>query len=198
MSIAHLLEDFTAPASGVAVHLLDEEALEEQRLAAFERGYGAGWDDAVQAQEQGRAQLGSDLSATLSDLSFTYQEAMTRMTLSLEPMFQSLVQVVLPETFERGFATRLAEQLGEMAGEQIGQPMHLTVPAGTSEQVAALLPQDISPRLQLVEDPSLLPGQARLQVGIARREMDCAALLKSIATAFDAYLFEAREALSNE
>ncbi len=198
MSIAHLLEDFTAPAAGVAVHLMDEDALEEQRLAAFEQGYGAGWEDAIQAQEQGGVQLSSDLSATLSDLSFTYQEALTRMTLSLEPMFQSLVQVVLPETVERSFATRIAEQLSEMAREQIGQPMQLTVPVGTAEQVEAILPPEFSPRPHVSEDLSLEPGQARLQVGTAQREVDCAALLSSIATAFDAYLFEAKEALSNE
>ncbi|MEX0306355.1 MAG: ABC transporter ATP-binding protein [Ruegeria sp.] len=198
MPIAHLLEDFTVPTSGAAVHLLDEEALEEQRLAAFEQGYGAGWDDAIQAQEQGRAQLSTELSTTLSDLSFTYQEALTRMTLSLEPMFQSLVQVVLPETVERGFATRLTEQLCEMARDQIGQPMQLTVPAGTSEQIESILPQDFSPNPRIVEDSSLQPGQACLQVGTARREVDCAALLTAIALAFDAYLFEAKEALSNE
>ncbi len=198
MSIAHLLEDFTAPAAGATVHLLDEDALEEQRLAAFEQGYGAGWEDAVQAQEQSGAQLSSDLSATLSDLSFTYQEALTRMTLSLEPMFQSLVQTVLPETIEHSFATRLTEQLCEMAREQVGQPLQLTVPAGTSDQVEAVLPQDISPRPRVTEDASLQPGHARLQVGTAQREVDCANLLSSIAAAFDAYLFEAKEALSNE
>ncbi len=198
MSIAHLLEDFAAQTSGVAVHLLDDEALEEQRLAAFENGYGAGWDDAVQAQEQRRDQLGADLSAALSDLSFTYHEALTRMTLSLQPMFQSLVQIVLPETVERGFAARLAEQLNEMALEQVRQPMHLMVPAGTADQIEAHLPPDLTPAPKIVEDPSLQPGQARLQVGTARREVDCTALLAAIAGAFDAYLFEAKEALSNE
>ncbi len=198
MSIAHLLEDFTAPAAGVAVHLLDEEALEEQRLAAFEQGYGAGWEDAVQAQEQGGAQLSSDLSAALADLSFIYQEALTRMTLSLEPMFQSLIQVVLPETVELGFPARLTEQLCEMAREQIGQPMLLTVPEGAADQVQAVLPQDFTPLPKVVEDPSLQAGQARLQVGTACREVDCTALLASIAASFDAYLFEAKEALSNE
>lgn len=198
MSIAHLLEDFSVHTSGGAVHLLDEEALEEQRLAAFEQGYGAGWEDALQTQEQGRNQLEADLTATLSDLSFTYQEALTRMTFSLEPMFQSLIETVLPETLERGFATRLTEQLSEMAREQVGQPMQLTVPVGASSQIEALLPQDPATAPQVIEDPALEPGQARLQVGTSRREVDCTALLASIAGAFDAYLFEAKEAVSNE
>lgn len=109
MSIAHLLEDFSLHASGGAVHFLDDDALEDQRLAAFEKGYGAGWEDAVQAREQNSDQIGNELAAALSDLSFTYHEALTRMTLSLEPMFQSLVDTVLPETIDRGFARRLSE-----------------------------------------------------------------------------------------
>ncbi|WP_254448020.1 hypothetical protein [Ruegeria arenilitoris] len=114
MPIAHLLEDFSDNPDNGTTHLLDEEALEEHRLESFERGYSAGWEDAVAAQEQQFGQMNTDLAAALSDLSFTYQEALTRMTLSLEPMFESLVQVVLPKLLDRGFASRLTEQLTEI------------------------------------------------------------------------------------
>lgn len=198
MSIAHLLEDFTAQANGANVHLLDEEALEEERLAAFERGYGAGWEDALAAQEQGRAALTDEMRAAFSDLSFTYQEALTRMTLSLEPMFQSLIGVVLPQALDRGFAFRVVEQMSEMARSQIEQPILLAVPTGSLDAVTGLLPADVSPSPRVVEDPSLQPGQARLQVGTARAEVNCTDLLHKISEAFDAYLFEAKEALKNE
>ncbi|WP_170405947.1 ABC transporter ATP-binding protein [Ruegeria arenilitoris] len=198
MSIAHLLEDFTAQADGADLRLLDEEALEEERLAAFERGYGAGWEDALQAQTQGRAALAEDMRAAFSDMSFTYQEALTRMTLSLEPMFSALVQTVLPQALDRGLAARVIEQLSEMAKAQVAQPILLLVPPGVEGDVEALLPADITPLPKVVADPELLPGQARLQVGTARSEVDCAALLDAIAAAFDAYVFEAKEALSNE
>ena len=198
MSIAHLLEDFSIQTGAGALRMLDDEALEEQRLTAFESGYGAGWEDAVQAQDQVRGQLSADLSGTLSDLSFTYHEALTRMTLSLEPMFQGLVQTVLPETLNKGFGHQLVSQLCEMARDQVGQPMLLRVPDGIAEQVEPLVPQDMSLPLRIVEDPSLQPGQARLQVGSTSREVDCAALLTAISGAFDAYIFEAKEALSNE
>lgn len=198
MTIAHLLEDFTLNTAGEGVHLLDDDALEEQRLQSFERGYGAGWEDAMAAQQQGQDQLGADLSATLSDLSFTYQEALTRMSLSLEPMFQSLTRAVLPETLDRGFTGRLTEQLLDMAQEQIEQPMQLIVPPGAANSIEALLPSELSRPVKVVEDPTLQTGQARLQVGIARRAVDCGALLDAISAAFDAYIFEAKEALSNE
>ena len=198
MSIAHLLEDFTAQSNGDTLHMLSDEALEEQRLAAFEDGYGAGWEDAVQAQEDGRGQAAAALTRSLGDLSFTHHEAMTRMTRSLEPMFESLTRVVLPAAVDRGFAARLTEQLCDMAREQIGQPMQLLVPAGQAQSVEMLIPAELSPKPQIKEDPSLLDGQARIQVGIARREVDCSALVASIAQAFDAYVFETKEVISNE
>ncbi|WP_170401227.1 ABC transporter ATP-binding protein [Ruegeria arenilitoris] len=198
MSIAHLLEDFTLQAGGGKLHLLDEDALEEQRLAAFEQGYSAGWEDAVQAQEQSRGQVSAELAKSLEDMSFTYHEAVTRMTLSLEPMFQSLVKVVLPETLDRSFAARLVEQLADMAREQVGQPMQIFVPTGCGGEVEALLPQDMSAPTRVIEDPALEPGQARLQVGTSQREVDCSGLLASVAGAFDAYVFEAKEAVNDE
>ncbi len=198
MTIAHLLEDFTVQANGGQVHLLDEDALEEQRLAAFEQGYGAGWEDALQAQEQSRGQISFELGKSLEDMSFTYTEAITRMSLSLEPMFQSLTNLVLPDMIDRGFAAQLVEHLSEMAREQIGQPMQVIVPVGCMAEVDALIPATLSPRPKVIEDPALEQGQARLQVGIARSEVDCSALLASVARAFDAYVLEAKEALSNE
>lgn len=198
MSIAHLLEDFSVQAGGGQVHLLDEDALEEHRLAAFEQGYGAGWEDAMQAQQQSRGQISTELGKSLEDMSFTYAEAVTRMSLSLEPMFQSLTQIVLPEMIERGFAARLVEQLSDMARLQIGQPMQILVPTGCAVEVEDLLPEALSPQPKVIEDSNLEPGQARLQVGMDRSEVDCSALLASVAQAFDAYVFEAREALSNE
>ncbi|EEX09225.1 putative ABC transporter ATP-binding protein, flagellar [Ruegeria lacuscaerulensis ITI-1157] len=198
MSIAHLLEDFTVQTEGAPMHLMDDEALEEERLAAFERGYGAGWEDALRAQNEGRAALTEELRTALANISFTYHEALTRMNLSLEPMFESLVRIVLPKAIEQGFAARVVEQLCQMAEGQVAQPVQLVIPPGTAEQVSELLPDDVSPRPKVIEDPGLQPGQARLQVGTARAEVDCAALLETIGAAFDAYVFEARKALSNE
>ncbi len=198
MSIAHLLEDFTGQVEGGKLHLLDEDALEEQRLAAFEQGYGAGWEDAVQAQEQNRGKVSAELARALEDMSFTYHEALTRMSLSLEPMFQSLVHLVLPDFIDRGFAHRLSEQLQDMARTQIDQPIQIIVPEERAAEVEDLLSSDMPQPPRVIEDSSLQPGQARLQVGISRCEVDCMDLLSSVQQAFDSYMFEAKEALTHD
>ncbi|MBO9445842.1 ABC transporter ATP-binding protein [Ruegeria sp. R14_0] len=198
MSIAHLLEDFTLQANGGQLHVLDEDALEEQRLASFDQGYSAGWEDATQAQESSRGQVSDDLARSLEDMSFTYHEAVHWMAQSLEPMFQSLTKVVLPETMDRGFAARLAEELTDMARTQIGQPMRVFVPEGRAAEVEGMIPNAISSPVQVVEDASLDLGQARLKVGISQREVDCSGVLAAIDQAFQAYVFQAKEAVNHE
>ena len=49
--------------------------LEEAKLAAFEKGYTAGWEDAVAAQDDEVAELRADLGRNLQALSFSYHEA---------------------------------------------------------------------------------------------------------------------------
>ncbi len=198
MPISHLLEDFSAQANTDAVHLLADEALEELRLEAFERGYGAGWEDAAATQEKNRAVFTEELSKSIADASFTYHEALARMSRSLEPMFQSLINAVLPETLERGLVRRISDQLCDMAREQVAQPVSLCVPIGFADEIRPLLAHDLPMPVTVTEDEALSLGQARLQVGMAEREVDCSALLASIGQAFDAYIFEAKKALANE
>ncbi|MEX0317810.1 MAG: ABC transporter ATP-binding protein [Ruegeria sp.] len=199
MSIAHLLENFDLdPLNSGMMHLLHEDALEEQRLAAFEQGYSAGWEDAVTAQSEDHAHLEATLTRNLEDLSFTYHEALTQMTQSLEPMFQSLMTTVLPQTIEQGFGHHIVEQLTAMAEEQVAQPALLIVPAGAGAQLKPLLDQQSALPVQLVEEASLPPGQACLRVGTAERDVDCNAFLASITEAMDAFLYEAKEISLND
>ncbi|KUJ76495.1 ABC transporter ATP-binding protein [Ruegeria marisrubri] len=199
MPIAHLLEHFDAdPRGGVTVHPMSEEALEEERLAAFERGYAAGWEDALSAQQVSRNRIEASLAETLETLSFTYHEALHRMTLSLEPLFHSLVKIALPQMLEQGFGQQIVTQLKEMAGDQMAQPVELVVPPGVGGELQPLLEREFSMPVQLIEDAALLPGQAGLRVGTAECEVDCRALLAAIDEAFDAFLYQAKEGALHE
>jgi flagellar biosynthesis/type III secretory pathway protein FliH len=194
MSIAHLLEDFEVSMTTAGrMQLISQELLEDERLASFEQGYSAGWDDAVAAQGESQAQLVAALSNNLEDLSFTYNEALSQMATSLEPMFDSLVQLVLPETMAQGFGQHIVEQLTEMATEQVAQPALLIVPKGVSRALKPILDRDFSFPVQLVEEATLPPGQASLRVGTAEREVNCSDLLDTISTAMSAFVYQAKE-----
>lgn len=194
MTIAHLLEDFEVNLMDPSrVRLLDEDTLEEYRLAAFEQGYSAGWDDAVSARSEAQDQLNATLVRNLEDLSFTYHEALSQMTHSLEPMFESLVGTVLPKTMKRSYTHHIVEQLKAMAREQVSQPALLIVPSGVSASLKPILSEEFSFPVQLVEESSLPAGQACLRIGTAERDIDCSALLSSINEAMESFLHQAKE-----
>jgi len=102
MAITHLLEDFSAGgASGDVMTRMSDVALEDQRLASFEQGYSAGWEDAFTAQVEDQTRITGNLASSLGDLSFTYHEALAQLLVSVEPVFRSLVELVLPDKIGR-------------------------------------------------------------------------------------------------
>lgn len=75
----------TAAKQGAETVITDLSALEEARLASYEQGFSAGWEDALAAQADDRKQLAADLAHTLQSLSFTYHEARAHILRGLEP-----------------------------------------------------------------------------------------------------------------
>ena len=80
----------------------DLNALEEARLASYEQGYTAGWEDAVAAQKDERSQMATELAHNLQLLNFTYHEARSHLLKGIEPLLLALVTQVLPETVRAG------------------------------------------------------------------------------------------------
>lgn len=193
MTIAHLLEDFELGlSSSGSLRLMPSEKLEEHRASAFEEGYSAGWDDAITAQADDQTQISADLSQSLQDIGFTYQEALVQLTVSLEPLFQSLIDTVLPEILEKSFAGNIVQQLNDMAREQATQSALLVVPSGAGRSLKPLLDREFPFSLQLVEEASLPPGQACLRIGNDEREVDCDGLIAKVSEAVGAFLQQAK------
>ena len=67
MTIAHLLEDFGVK-TPVEPEISISEGDEEAKLASFENGYSAGWDDAVDAKDKETTRISTMLAGSLEDL----------------------------------------------------------------------------------------------------------------------------------
>lgn len=198
MAISHLLEDFSVGASSDNVlSLMSEVALEDQRLASFEKGYSAGWEDAFAAQEQDQARIIGKLAENLGDLSFTYQEALSELTGSVQPVFQSLVDLVLPDIMARTFGQHIVEQLCEMVQERASGPASLIVPVGVGPSLSPILAQDMPMPVKITEDAKMDRGCAFLRLGTSERVIDTTALLHSIRDSIDAFTSQTIEELKN-
>ena len=194
MAISHLLEDFsTLTLPDGATKLMSEDAIEDQRLAAFEQGYSAGWDDAISAQTQDHGRISAELGRSLEDLSFSYHEALGQMMKSIEPLFRSLVNRVLPEVMHDTVGHLMVEQLCRIARDQAAQPAVLAVAPGTAEALRPILDQDFAMPVELSEDDALAPGQACLRLAETEIELDSDKLLAGIREAIDTFFYQSAE-----
>ncbi|TNJ42284.1 ABC transporter ATP-binding protein [Phaeobacter sp. B1627] len=193
MTIAHLLEDFGMKTPVEPVNSVSEELVEEAKLVSFEKGYTAGWDDAIEAKDKEATRVSAALAGSLEDLSFTYHEAQTQLIEALDPMFKVLTSVILPDTMAASFGHHIIDQLNEMAKGQINEPMEVVVAAGESNAVRALLREEPRVDARVREDANMSRGQAQLRVGQSERELNSEALIEAIRESIEAFSYQFKE-----
>jgi flagellar assembly protein FliH len=153
---------------------------EDERLAAYEKGYAAGWEDAIAAQEGDALRLREDLSHNLRDLAFTFQEARAHVLRSLEPLLRAMVDRVLPEAARAGFGAAVVAEAAAAAGAAATTPVEILVAPENVAAVEAALGEDPALPVRLVADPLLAAGQARFRMGAEEGAFDQDALVAAI------------------
>lgn len=186
MSISHLLEDFDETRQGTQVTLSDV-SLEEERLASFETGYQAGWDDAIKAQAGDARRITADLAQNLQDLRFTYEEAHAAVMQALRPLLTQMTATVLPRLAQESLGPRLTEMLHDLSREQGGLTVEIASSPDDAPRLAHLLEADPAIETKLVEDDTLGSGQVYLRFGETEHEIDLAEVLVGIDAAIHSF-----------
>ncbi len=193
MTIAHLLEDFGMVTPVEPIETFSEEIVEEAKLESFEKGYSAGWDDAVDAKDKETSRISTMLASSLEDLNFTYHEAQTQLIENLDPMFKVLTSVILPDTMAATFGHHIVDHLTDMAKDQMNEPMNVVVGGGEAASLRALIGDDFPVEVHVREDASFAEGQAQLRVGRSERELNSGALIDSIRDSVEAFSEQFKE-----
>lgn len=197
MAIAHLLQDF-GDAEKRPIPTILETKLEDEKLASFEQGYSAGWDDSLKMQSDEKTRLTSALTQNLEDLNFTYQEAYTQMITSVTPVFSAMVDTVLPAVMRASVGPQIVEQMTDLV-KNVGQnSVALTVPEGYGPAIDDILPSRSQMPITVSEDPILVDGQVFIKVGDHEREMNTNSMLSGIRTAVDSFTFESEKVAAHE
>jgi flagellar biosynthesis/type III secretory pathway protein FliH len=90
--------------------LVEATAVEEAKVASFEQGYSAGWDDAVAAQQGDQTRIRADLARNLQSLSFTFQDARSHVLQAIRPLILQMVNRLLPEVAREALAPTVLER----------------------------------------------------------------------------------------
>lgn len=169
-----------AAADGTVV--TNAAALEEARLAAFEQGYSAGWEDAGKAEAGEQTRIRGDLARHLQALAFTYQEARNHVLTALEPLLLDVLTPLLPEIAKESLPRKILDVILPLAASQGDSPLRLMVNPAAHSAVESLLAEVKGLPVQVVDEPSLGDGQAYLQMGEGELHFDPAGAAETIAT----------------
>lgn len=177
--------------------LVEASELDEARLAAFESGYKAGWDDAVAAQAGDEAGIRQDVARALQGLSFTYHEARAHVLHALSPLIADIAARLLPELAQTALPHLVADALGPYAEIAADSPIRLLLNPSVRARVEEVLGSSPGLPLTYVEDPELSPGQIWLALGNTETRIDIDAALATIRTALDDFFDLSRKDASH-
>lgn len=181
-----VLEDFDAtPHRPAAPQTGGDADSEDQRLASFEAGYRAGWDDAVAAQTDQETELRAEIARNLQGLAFTYHDARSHVLRALGPLVADLAARLLPAIAQAALPQLVAEALAPYAEIAAETPVQVMLHPSVRQRVEALLGTTPGLPLTYQEDEALSPGQIWLALGETETRVDIDAALATIRTALD-------------
>ena len=163
--------------------ILDRVALEDEKLASYDQGYSAGWEDALAAQADDQTRLHNDLARNLQTLGFTYHEARSHILKAVEPLMLQIVGRLLPEIARETLAPFVLETLMPLAEGLLDTPVVLVVNPVARRAVEAQLERAIGLPLVITEEPTLGEGQVYLKLGMVETQIDLDRATADIAAA---------------
>ena len=179
--------DTETTTDGIEVPLVQASAMEDAKIAAFEQGYTAGWDDASAAQNDDQTRIRADLARNLQSLAFTYHEARTHVLQAIRPLIVEMTNRLLPEMARETLAPIVLEALMPLADDLADAPLTLVLNPAARAPVEALLERATGLPLVIEEEPSLGEGQVYIRFGAAEAKVDLGQVTAEIAAAVQSF-----------
>ena len=165
-----------------------KEEAEDNALASFEKGYTAGWDDAVAAQNKAGAALAETVQQSLQDVQFTREEAIQAFVAAARPLFETIIAQVLPVVANASFGAHIASLLENALEEASNLPIEIQVSEDQFAAVESALSGFESQGISLRRSDNLAAGQACFRLGDREELLDLNGLQSEIHAAVESFL----------
>ncbi len=179
--------DTAAAPDGGLQPLVEVSALEEAKIASYEQGYSAGWEDASAAQQGDQSRIRADLARNLQSLSFTFQDARSHVLQAVRPLILEMAGRLLPGVAREALAPTVLEALAPMAEEMGDAPVKLVLNPAARERVEGLVAQASGLPVVIEEEDSLGEGQVYIRLGPRETSVDLDRVTRDISAAVHAF-----------
>ncbi|WP_224824228.1 flagellar biosynthesis protein [Cognatishimia sp. MH4019] len=176
-------EDFSSSSPSPEADASGPALSEDQRLEAYETGFKAGWDDANAAMTEGAAAVETAATQTLSDLSFTLAEAKAHTLAALRPLMEQLASNILPAVAQSSLAPLIVEKVLAVADTSMDTQLSLRIAPEDRSSIEDALEGHCELPLRLIDEATLMSGQANLDLGAIEHQIDLPALTAEIQAA---------------
>ncbi len=191
MSLSHRYHDFAAlTENGDTTKGLTEESGDDAKLQFFEEGYQAGWEDAVRAHETARDRVATDFAQNLQDMSFTYHEAYSKLSSSMQPLLSQIVTKLLPDLRTKIIGAHILTQMSDLMRGQADNAIEIAVAPANLDALNEILHDSTNVPFMVTAEPALGDGQVYLRVNQQEREINLDAVTSGISDALDAFFQE--------
>ncbi|WP_137109375.1 flagellar biosynthesis protein [Rhodobacter sp. SY28-1] len=175
--------DTAIAGDGTTQPMVEGALVEEAKVASFEQGYSAGWDDAVAAQQGDQMRIRADLARNLQSLAFTFQDARSHVLQAIRPLILEMINRLLPEVARESLAPTVLDAITPLAEELADAPLSLVLNPAVRGQVEDLVRQATGLPMVIEEEPSLPEGQVYIRFGMVETKVDLSQATADIAIA---------------
>lgn len=152
--------------------VLDAKQAEMLREGAFEQGYAAGWQDALEYMRNEDAMRRIAAEEALERISFTYVEAHTALQKSFLALTDALLAQVLPEAMFHALAGHLRSELDNLIAQNTRLPIRLSCAPSAVMALESILASMPGHSVELTSEPSFTDAQVALTFGAQERMID--------------------------
>jgi len=161
--MSHLLKleeferDLTFGAARQIAQMAPEE-LEARVKSAYEQGYAAGWDDAIEEEKSANERIGAEFARSLRDLGFTFHEARNHVLSAMEEFLGQVGNSLMPQLVLDNLGPFFVQEIMTMASEEADCEFEILVAPGTLALIEPYMGEISTFKISPREDTSLVSG----------------------------------------
>lgn len=198
MSLAHRYDELhQSDAQEIEIDARTSDASADAKLEAFETGYQAGWQDATKAHEAEQSHISADFAQNLQDMSFTYQEARSKLISAMEPVLNAMMNKLIPGLLGASVRSHLIEQMQDLLSASAEESIELVVSPSNIDAMNELLSLQPNMPFMLRSEANLGDGQVFIRANASERCIDIDQLSKEISDSLKAFFQQSLEVVKD-
>ncbi len=174
------LEIFETASITDAESVFDLQQAEKLRETAYEQGYAAGWQDALEHVRDEDAMRRIASEDALQSISFTYNEAHAALENAFLGLAGTMINKMIPEVMSSALSKTLETELRALSAESTRLPIRISCAPSAMTTLEPIISNVQGLEICLVSEPSYSDAQVSLSIGAQERMIDFDAVLEHL------------------